>query len=60
MDHRIADGSVFECLVCPAPDVMFASLGVIPNGLPSTEVEVEALGTTVVINFYRKPHGQKQ
>ena len=41
MDHRVADRSVFECLVCPAPDVMFAPLGVIPNGLPSTEVEVE-------------------
>ena len=41
VDHRIADGSVFECLVCPAPDVMFAPLGVIPNGLPRTEVEVE-------------------
>ena len=32
---------VFECFVCSALDVMLAPLGVIPNGLPRTEVEVE-------------------
>ena len=30
---------VFECFVCSALDVMLAPLGVIPNGLPRTEVE---------------------
>ena len=32
---------VFECFVCSALDVMLAPLGVIPNGLPRTEAEVE-------------------
>ena len=32
---------VFECFVCSALDVMLAPLGVIPNGLLRTEVEVD-------------------
>ena len=35
---------VFECFVCSALDVMLAPLGVIPNGLPRTEVEVDVRG----------------
>ena len=51
---------VFECFVCSALDVMLAPLGVIPNGLPRTEVEVEVeveiLYLAEICKYMNTPH----